>query len=347
MSGYRITGVSPSDLPVNRQIDALLRQEGIRRDKSLDYTCAVTDDRLNVVATGSCFGNTLRCLAVAGACQGEGLLNLVATHLIEKQQQRGNFHLFLYTKGSTAKFFRDLGFYEIAQIDQELVFMENRRTGFADYLKRLSPCGNDRPCAAIVLNANPFTLGHLYLVETAARENELVHLFMVSEDASLIPYPVRKQLILEGTAHLENLRYHDTGPYLISSATFPSYFQRDEQAVIRGQARLDAALFVRIAKALCIRKRYLGEEPASLVTGIYNEILKADLGGADIDCVVLKRRQLSGEPISASTARQALKDGDWTLFRRLVPDSTYRYFTSDRAAESLARIRRAEQVVHY
>lgn len=80
--------------------------------------------------------------------------------------------------------------------------------------------------AAIVINANPFTLGHQFLVEKAARENDWVHLFMVSEDRSLIPFSVRKRLIQEGSAHLDNVIYHETGPYLISQATFPAYFQK-------------------------------------------------------------------------------------------------------------------------
>ena len=72
------------------------------------------------------------------------------------------------------------------------------------------------------MNANPFTLGHQYLVETAAASCDLLHLFIVSEDSSLVPFSVRKKLVMEGTAHLKNICYHESGPYIISSATFPS-----------------------------------------------------------------------------------------------------------------------------
>lgn len=50
---------------------------------------------------------------------------------------RGNLHLFLYTKVNSARFFGDLGFYEIARVDGTLVFMENRKNGFPGYLKAL------------------------------------------------------------------------------------------------------------------------------------------------------------------------------------------------------------------
>ena len=125
MSEYTISQVCPTDRTVLARIDALLQQEGIRRDGNLDYICAMFDEEYNVIGTGSCFGNTLRCFAVSSAHQGEGLLNQIITHLIEVQCARGNLHLFLYTKVKSARFFGDLGFYEIARVEDNLVFMEN------------------------------------------------------------------------------------------------------------------------------------------------------------------------------------------------------------------------------
>ena len=129
--------IYPGDHFANNQIQKLLQEEGIRQDPNLDYTCGMYDEDMNIIATGSLFGNTLRCMAVSHQHQGEGLMNEIVTHLIEVQFERGNTHLFLYTKCDTAKFFKDLGFYEIARVSNQLVFMENRRTGFSDYLKKL------------------------------------------------------------------------------------------------------------------------------------------------------------------------------------------------------------------
>ncbi len=168
MSEYTISRVYPTDKTVLAQIDTLLSQEGIRRDGNLDYICAMFDEEYNVIGTGSCFGNTLRCFAVSSAHQGEGLLNQIITHLIEVQCARGNMHLFLYTKVKSSKFFGDLGFYEIAQVEDTLVFMENRRDGFGAYLRDLEKTRTEGKSAALVMNANPFTLGHQYLVEKAA-----------------------------------------------------------------------------------------------------------------------------------------------------------------------------------
>ena len=122
------------------------------------------------------------------------------------------------------------------------------------------------------------------------RPNDLLHLFIVSEDASLVPFKVRKQLVMEGTAHLENICYHDSGPYIISNATFPSYFQKDENAVIESHAMLDLTVFTEIARTLGINRRYVGEEPTSLVTGIYNNIMSEKLPGNGIECVIVPRK---------------------------------------------------------
>ena len=144
MGEYSISQVYPSDRRSLAEIDALLQKEGISRDSNLDYICAMYDGNDEIIATGSCFGPTLRCFAVSREHQGEGLLNEIISHLMEVQVARGNTHLFLYTKGKSAKFFGDLGFYEIARVDGTLVFMENRKTGFPKYLRTEFPGGTKK-----------------------------------------------------------------------------------------------------------------------------------------------------------------------------------------------------------
>lgn len=347
MSEYALTQVSLSDKRMLAQVDALLVENGITRDANLDYICAMVDEEDRVIATGSCFGATLRCFAVSQQHQGEGLLNEVVSHLMEYQMARGYTHLFLYTKIKSAKFFQSLGFYEIARVDGTLVFMENRRNGFPSYLSRLEKTARPGVSGAIVMNANPFTLGHQYLVETAAGRCDTLHLFLLSEDASLVPFGVRKQLVQAGTAHLKNVVLHDSGPYIISNATFPSYFLKDDSAVIQGHAKLDLTIFVRIARALGVTVRFVGEEPTSQVTGLYNEIMAAQLPENGIDCVILPRKEALGKAISASTVRAALQAGDWQTLSQLVPQTTLDYFRSSEAEPVLRRIRSAENVVHY
>ena len=191
------------------------------------------------------------------------------------------------------------------------------------------------------------SLGHQYLVEKAAAACDTLHLFVVSEDASLVPFAVRKRLVEAGVAHLPNVVLHDSGPYIISNATFPSYFLKDEAAVIDGHARLDLAVFTKIAAALNITARYVGEEPTSQVTGLYNKIMCEQLPKAGIECIVVPRKEADGKAISASTVRQCLQSGDWETLKTLLPQTSLDYFHSPEAGPVLARIRSAGNVVHY
>ena len=273
MDEYFAVPISPTNKRARAQMDALLEREGIERDRNLTYSAAIYDDDGQMIATGSLFENTLRCLAVDGAHRGEGLMAVIVAHLVQAQLERGNTHLFLYTKIDSAKFFAPLGFTEIARVDGRLVFMENRRDGFARYLKSLAPYAGERPGAALVMNANPFTLGHAALAERAARENERVVLFVLSEDRSLVPYKDRLAMVKAACAKYDNVSVVSSGSYMISSATFPSYFLKDADIVTRTHAELDATLFTRIATALNLTRRYVGEEPFSHTTSLYNEAL--------------------------------------------------------------------------
>ncbi len=341
-----ILQVRPDDQKAMAQVDGLLAQEGICRDRNLDYTCAAYNGVGDIIATGSCFGNSLRCLAVRKNCQGTGLLNQIVTHLINIQHTRGNVHLFLCTKPSATPYFEDLGFYEIARAADSLVFMENRRQGFSRYLQDLQQTSRPGRSAALVMNSNPFTLGHQYLVETAASSCDTLHLFLLSEDRSLVPFSVRRRLAADGTAHLPNVILHDSGPYIISSATFPSYFLKDDAAAAESHALLDLAIFRRIAGALSITARYVGEEPDSPVTNRYNQIMSAELPKAGIRCVIVPRKALNGVPISASTVRKHLKAGDFSAVKALVPPAVFDYFTSAEAKPVIDRIRQAGTVSH-
>ena len=342
-----LTAISPGDRHAQRQVDELLEQEGICRDGNLDYTCGLFDGDWRLAATGSCFGNTIRCLAVDRSRQGEGLLNQVVSHLMEVQAGRGNSHIFLYTKPQSAKFFGDLGFYEIARVEDRLVFMENRRLGFAGYCAALEKERREGSAAAVVMNANPFTLGHLHLAERAAAENETVHLFVLSEEAGPIPFAVRRRLVREGVAHLGNVVCHDSGPYIISAATFPSYFLRDRETVIRTHAALDLAVFGKIAPCLSITRRYVGEEKTSFVTSLYNETMIRRLPELGVECRVVPRLEANGAPVSASTVRQAIHDGRLEDIRPLVPETTWNYFRSPESAPVIAAVQSAGEVVHY
>ena len=233
-------------------------------------------------------------------------------------------------------------------MDGRLVFMENRRDGFSRYLKSLAPYAGERPGAALVMNANPFTLGHAALVARAAKENERVVLFVLSEDRSLVPYSDRHG---DGQGRLREIRQrfgrllrqlHDLlrdVPLLLSSrmrtsspAPTPSWMRRCSPAS-RPRSNLT--------------RRYVGEEPFSHTTSLYNEALAAVLPKAGVELVVIPRAQAQGEAISASHVRQLIHDGHIEAIRPLVPETTYAYLTGDAGQAVLRRIQAAADVIHH
>ena len=324
MEEYRLARLDRTDAAETAAWTALLAREGIRPDPNLEYTVVLLDSKGSIVATGSCFHNTLRCFAVDHAHRGEGLLNQVVTHLMDYEFQRGICHLLLHTKCSTAPFFQELGFHEIARVEGRVVLLENQPHGFSSYLRRLTR-GTGRQ-AAIVMNANPFTLGHRRLIETACGACDTLHLFLVSEDVSQFSYEVRKRLVQEGTKDLKNVLYHETGSYLISTAVFPSYFFPSSQEVTQAQAELDCQVFLKIARTLDITVRYVGDEPLSTTTAIYNRALQRILPPAGVSVREIPRLEADGTVISASKVRQIIGEEQPSAseqLSRLLPPTTY------------------------
>ena len=338
---YEIRRIYPFDRAEQEKLLSLLAREGISADRNLDYTVGLYDVGGQLAATGSYYKNTLRCLAVDGERRGEGLLNIVVSHLTGELAARGVFDVFLYTKAEAAKYFRDLGFYPVAEVGRQVVFMENSKSAFPGYLAKLAEkkAPGER-VAAIVMNANPFTLGHQYLAEKASSECHALHLFIVREDVSAFPFTVRERLIREGTAHLKNLVYHDTGSYVVSNATFPSYFIQDSEEVTRAHARVDAAVFGKIAETLGIRVRYVGDEPFSFATNLYNQVMAECLPEYGVALKVIPRREDGGStPISASRVREMMKAGALEPLRQLVPKTTYEYLASPEGLALAASMR--------
>ena len=140
MDEYFAVPISPSNKRAMAQMDALLAREGIERDRNLTYSAAIYDDNGQMIATGSLFENTLRCLAVDGAHRGEGLMAVIVAHLVQAQIERGHTHLFLYTKVDSAKFFAPLGFTEIALPEKPCALCGRApRRGAGDERKPLHP----------------------------------------------------------------------------------------------------------------------------------------------------------------------------------------------------------------
>lgn len=302
-----------------------LAKAGLEADTHSDTTALVWDGEA-LIAAGSRLGNLLKCIAVDEARQGEGLTATVLTALRQDAFRAGERHLFLYTKPKNRFQFSSLFFYPIVQTDQVLL-MEDRRNGIKDFLNTLpAPCTEGK-IGALVMNCNPFTLGHRHLIATAAAECGHVYVFVLSEDRSRFSAKDRMEMVQAGTRDLKNVTVLPTGPYLISAATFPTYFLPNRESAQQAKCQLDIAVFLQhFVPRFGINVRYVGTEPLSPVTDLYNEALGASLPPAGIDLRLVPRLAgPDGIPISASAVRENLDAGQFDAIRQLVPDTTYQH----------------------
>lgn len=179
---------------------------------------------------------------------------------------------------------------------------------------------------SIVMNCNPFTRGHRYLIEECAKKCDRLIVFVVQEDKSFFPFSERYKLVKDGCSDLENVYVIESGKFIISSLTFEDYFNKKSLQDRVIDCSDDVILFINeIAPTLNIKIRFVGSEPNDKVTNQYNRTLERMLPSYGIDFQEIPRKETNGEVISASRVRDLLKGHDWETISKLVPDVTLKY----------------------
>lgn len=301
---------------------SLMVRTNLAHDEDSDRTVLVFEGS-ELLAAGSRKGNLLKCIAVDPAHQGEDLTATLLTALREDAFRAGFRQLFLYTKPSNEFLFRGLFFYPVVKTG-DVLLMENVQGGVYSFLKTLPVMATKGKIGAAVMNCDPFTLGHQYLIQTAAAQCDHLYVFVLSEDRGHFSSADRLAMVKAGTAHLENVTVLPTGPYLISSATFPTYFLKNRDQAETVHCALDIAVFTRyFVPWFSIGHRFVGEEPLSPMTCSYNQALRKTLPEFGVEVHILPRLCREGTPISASAVRARLALG--ADIRDLVPETTYSY----------------------
>lgn len=325
------------------QWSALLNKMELKTEKLLDETYGIYEHE-KLIATGSIYSNVIKCIAIDENYQGGSVFNELISFLMNRIYENGHHKIYVYTKPKSEKAFSFLGFNKIEQVSDKLVFMENATNGFSNYIDNLKKYAfTDKKSGAIVMNANPFTNGHLYLIEYARKICDIVHIFVVSEDVSVFDFETRKKLIALGTAHLDGIYIHQTNSYMVSAQTFPSYFLKEDVDVTRVQANLDARIFkYHIANALSIDVRFVGEEPFSKTTEIYNEEMQKVFRDEEPinypELQIIKRLENNNSAISASTVRKLIATGQIEQVKPLVPPTTYEFLNSNEASSIIEHL---------
>ncbi len=323
-----------------KALEAFLDKEELTMEQDLDYAVCLFDED-KIIASGCAAGNVLKCIAVDSDYQGQALTNRVISYLRLRAYHEGYTSLFLFTKPKNETVFSELGFYTLAA-SPDAILMENSPEGCENYIESLEFPSDGIPAASIVMNCNPFTLGHRYLIETACKENQRVHLFVVKEDLSVFPFAARMEMIRKGTEDLKNLFIHEGRDYIISRATFPTYFIKDSKIINDSHTRIDLDLFAgKIAPPLSIVKRYVGEEPFDIVTSRYNRMMKEILPEKGIEVVEIPRKSVGDKAVSATKVRRAMADEQWDMLKEWVPRTTLDFLLSQEGRKIAETIRKS------
>ena len=314
-------GISVCNAPLpqreQRMYLELLEECGLRDEGDADSIALMTADDGRLTACGALAGHTIKQLAVSPDCEGQGGMAAVLTALISEASAGGTNRLFLCTKPQNLSMFRSLGFHVVIETE-DAVLLENRRDGLKSFLDSIPKY--EGLCGCVVCNCDPFTLGHRHLIGYAASNCNHLYVFAVSERGSMFSPEERLEMIKKGTADIKNCHVFESGMYLISRATFPAYFIRDEEHAEAVKSDLDLELFCRkIAPALDIKIRFAGEEPFSAVTRAYNERMKELLPAHGIEFCEIPR--LDG--ISAGKVRSLVEEGKTDQIKEMVPETSY------------------------
>ena len=344
-----------------RQIETFLQVNGLRYD-DVDYYAALVDESSDeMIAGGGLKGCVIKCVAVADGHKGEAVANVIVSHLLAKANEDGYQCVKLYTKPHNRQLFESLSFRLIAEAPNAILMetgvggiekwsdelrIKNEELGVRnDELRiRNDELGvrNDelriksvrKPIGAIVMNANPFTLGHRFLVEQSSELVERLYVVVVREDCSMFSYSERKAMVIQGVRDIGNVVVVDGSDYAVSAATFPTYFLKQISDATDTQITLDLDIYRRrIAPALGATVRFFGSEPTDPLTRRYNELMHQQLGEDHVH--EIQRKQQDGIPISASRVRKAMLEGRLWDAIQMVPPTTIPYIIGHLASMAL------------
>jgi [citrate (pro-3S)-lyase] ligase len=210
------------------------------------------------------------------------------------------------------------------------ILNEEQRDLIDCYLKKIKVQMYTRKdvIGSIVMNGNPFTLGHQYLIEYAAKQVDFLYVFVVEENKSIFQFLDRFEMAVSGTKHLKNITVVPSGRFIISLQTLAVYFVKDENVDVEIDATQDLEIFSRyIALPLHITVRFVGEEPVDKITRQYNQQMKQILKMHSIKMVEIPRKEFYDGVISASKVRKYIELKKYDTIQEIVPRTTYDYLS--------------------
>ncbi len=317
------------DVKTQREmLKGFLAEFGLLLDEDVEESIGLYDGK-ELVAVCCRSGKVLKGFAVRNSYREHNLTSSLVSEMIRRLFDKRIYKSFVFTRQKYKEKFESLGYRFIGQ-GGSAVLLETGLNGVDEYIARLKEQRSEGTVnGSIIMNCNPFTLGHRYLIKQAKSMCEVLFIIIVEEDSSLFPFSVRKQLIIEGIKDIPDIKVVDGGDYTISSATFPGYFFKKENDRIYSEAALDVNLFIKYtAPALNISKRFAGSEPFDYVTSVYNNVMRENLVKSGIEFIEIERLKSDDRYISATEVRKKICAGDFNSLHKLVPESTLNFIMS-------------------
>ena len=316
-------------------VENFLAKSDLRLD-DMDYYAAVVDrESYSMLAGGGFKDDIIKCIAVDDSLRGTGMSQQLISHLMSQMNAQGHNNVKVFTKPGNIDIFESLGFKTLGE-SSKAILLENGLDGLSSYVSYLKSLKREGNNGIIVMNANPFTLGHQYLVEQAAAQVDNLYVIVVAEDKSLFSSDERQAMVTAGCAHLKNVTVCRGSSYIISAATFPSYFIKQASDAALAQIELDLDITARhIAPALGATVRFVGSEPSDELTRAYNSAMHDMLPQRGIKVIELPRLEKEGNHISASAVRLLLENGNLLQAMKFVPSTTLPYLVAWLAVKAL------------
>lgn len=345
MNNFTLNPINLNNQHQRLEVDGFLSQVGLILDDDVEYT-VVARSGGQIIGTCSKSGRVIKCLAVSAEHRGEGLSGELVKSIMDRLFEEGCYHYFVFTQSHNTCLFKSLNF-KMLHKGREAALLEGGIITIEQRLKKLKNkfgVGDSKDRIALVMNCNPFTKGHLHLVEQAAASGREVLIFIVEENKSVFSFDDRIEMVRQGTNHLSNVTVLPGTEYIISSATFPSYFLRQADNRTAAYMELDADLFATyFSPYFGISTRYVGDEPYCDVTLSYNNTLKRVLGEAGLKVVEIPRLPQADVAISASQVRKYIRHGKDNAIKCLVPESTLKYiFETSGGRAAVERIKNSD-----
>lgn len=326
------------------EVYKFLESFGLILDKDVDYTVVFRDGNNVIKATCSKAKNIFKCFAISEDIRGENITSSLISNLVDRLFEEGIYHSFLFTKPDKVKIFTSLNFNLIYK-EENAALLEYGIYNINKALdKMIAKYEIDVTTekGALVMNCNPFTNGHRYLVEEASKKCSEVIVFVVEEDKSLFPFKDRYSMVKEGLSDFKNVKVIPGSEYIISSATFPSYFIRKEDKRLKSYENIDCNIFGEyFCKKLNIIKRFVGEEPYCNVTNTYNNTLKKVMPKYGVELMEIERKCYEGNYISASKVRELIKNNQMDQVKNIVPEVTWKFLNSNKGKEIREKIQKS------